>query len=62
MKVAILAGGYGTRLIEETKKRPKARAQLMAYRHSGFWQYMDTIHDKIKLEKIWQSGKASWKI
>lgn len=36
--------------------------QLIAYRHDGFWQCMDTIHEKSKLEKIWQSGKAPWKI
>jgi len=36
--------------------------QIMAYRHSGFWQCMDTIHEKKILEKLWQSGKAPWKI
>ena len=36
--------------------------QLMAYRHDGFWQCMDTIHEKLKLEKMWQRGKAPWKI
>ena len=36
--------------------------QLMAYQHDGFWQCMGTMHEKLKLEKIWQSGKAPWKI
>lgn len=36
--------------------------QLMAHRHEGFWQCMDTIHEKNKLEQIWKSGKAPWKI
>jgi glucose-1-phosphate cytidylyltransferase len=35
--------------------------QLMAYRHEGFWQCMDTIHEKQVLEKIWRSGHAPWK-
>lgn len=35
--------------------------QLMAYRHEGFWQCMDTIHEKLQLEKIWKSSKAPWK-
>ena len=36
--------------------------QLMAYRHEGFWQPMDTLRDKMHLEELWQSGKAPWKI
>ena len=36
--------------------------QLMAYRHTGFWQCMDTIQEKLLLERLWQSGKAPWKI
>jgi glucose-1-phosphate cytidylyltransferase len=35
---------------------------LAAYRHTGFWQPMDTLHDKNYLEKLWQSGKAPWKV
>jgi len=35
--------------------------ELMAYEHHGFWQPMDTLHDKMTLEKLWQSGKAPWK-
>jgi len=34
---------------------------LMAYRHKGFWQPMDTLRDKIHLEELWQSGNAPWK-
>lgn len=36
--------------------------QLSAYRHDGFWQPMDTLRDKIKLEDLWQCGAAPWKI
>jgi glucose-1-phosphate cytidylyltransferase len=35
--------------------------QLMAYRHHGFWQPMDTLRDKVHLEQLWQSGNAPWK-
>lgn len=35
--------------------------QLAAYAHGGFWQPMDTLRDKIKLEELWQSGSAPWK-
>lgn len=35
--------------------------QLMAYRHSGFWQPMDTLRDKRVLEELWESGEAPWR-
>lgn len=36
--------------------------ELMAYKHKGFWQCMDTLREKQKLESLWNSGKAPWKI
>ena len=36
--------------------------QLMAYKHDSFWQCMDTLRDKKKLEKIWNQGNAPWKM
>ena len=36
--------------------------QLMAYRHTGFWQPMDTLRDKNNLEALWQSGRAPWQV
>jgi glucose-1-phosphate cytidylyltransferase len=36
--------------------------QLAAYRHSGYWQNMDTLRDKSVLEAAWQSGEAPWKV
>jgi glucose-1-phosphate cytidylyltransferase len=33
----------------------------MAYQHHGFWQCMDTIRDKVRLESLWESGDAPWK-
>lgn len=34
---------------------------LMAYKHHGFWQPMDTLRDRNYLEDLWKSGKAPWK-
>ncbi len=39
-----------------------ALGQLSAYKHSGFWQSMDTLRDKNYLEKLWADKKAPWKI
>ena len=36
--------------------------QLTAYQHSGFWQPMDTLRDRILLEDLWSKGNAPWKI
>ena len=35
--------------------------QLMAFEHTGFWQPMDTLRDKLLLEELWASGDAPWK-
>jgi glucose-1-phosphate cytidylyltransferase len=39
-----------------------AHDQLIAYKHPGFWQPMDTLRDKNHLETLWQSGQAPWKV
>ena len=36
--------------------------ELSAYRHSGFWQPMDVLRDKIALEELWQSGSPPWRV
>ena len=36
--------------------------QLMAYKHNGFWQCMDTVREKETLEKMWATGQAPWKV
>jgi len=36
--------------------------KLTAYRHNGFWQPMDTLRDKNKLEELWETGNAPWKL
>ena len=34
---------------------------LVGYRHTGFWQPMDTLRDKLLLEDLWANGNAPWK-
>lgn len=36
--------------------------QLMSRLHTGYWQCMDTLREKQKLEELWNSGKAPWKV
>ncbi len=38
------------------------RGQLQAFEHTGFWQPMDTLRDKMQLEQLWAEGKAPWKV
>lgn len=38
------------------------KKQLMAYKHLGFWQPMDTLRDKVYLERLWEAGNAPWKL
>jgi len=45
----------------EPMERLAAEGELMAYRHDGFWQAMDTLRDRRYLEDLWVSGKAPWK-
>lgn len=39
-----------------------ADGQLSAYRHTGFWQPMDTLREKNYLEQLWTDGNAPWRI
>jgi glucose-1-phosphate cytidylyltransferase len=43
-------------------RRLAADNQLMAYKHRGFWQPMDTLREKNLLEELWQNGNAPWKV
>ncbi len=54
--------GDATHFEREPLERLARDGQLMAYRHPGFWQCMDTIRDKLRLEQMWESGEAPWKI
>jgi glucose-1-phosphate cytidylyltransferase len=39
-----------------------ADGELVAFRHLGFWQPMDTLREKLLLEALWDSGEAPWKV
>ena len=41
-------------------ERLAADGQLMAFRHTGFWQPMDTPRDRVYLESLWAEGRAPW--
>ena len=52
--------GDSTALEREPMERLAAEGQLMAYRHEGFWQMMDTLQEKLLLESLWNTGNAPW--
>jgi glucose-1-phosphate cytidylyltransferase len=53
--------GDETSLEQGPLDRLAAEGQLMAYRHAGFWQPMDTVREKELLEGLWAGGSAPWK-
>jgi glucose-1-phosphate cytidylyltransferase len=52
----------GTVWEREPLERLAADGRLAAYRHTGFWQPMDTLRDKTVLEELWASGAAPWRV
>lgn len=38
------------------------KKELAGYIHKGYWQCMDTLREKQQIEKLWESGKAPWKL
>ncbi len=54
--------GDQTVLEKEPLESLARESQLMAYKHTGFWQPMDSLRDKNQLEDLWRSRKAPWKI
>lgn len=51
-----------TVLEAEPMDRLATEGQLMGYQHNGFWQCMDTLLERRKLEKMWATGRAPWKV
>jgi glucose-1-phosphate cytidylyltransferase len=49
-------------LEKEGLERLAADRQLAAYHHDRFWQCMDTLRDKRLLERLWQEGRAPWRV
>jgi glucose-1-phosphate cytidylyltransferase len=54
--------GDGTGFEKEPLEQLAREGQLMAYRHTSFWQCMDTLREKKYLESLWEGGNAPWKI
>ena len=61
-EIFALIDGDNTVFEKEPLNRAAAMGELMSYRHNGFWQCMDTAREKQKLEDMWASGKAPWKL
>lgn len=47
---------------QEPLQKLASMGQLSAYKHSGFWQPMDTLRDKNKLDELWRKNQAPWKV
>ena len=47
---------------QEPLRNLAAEGELNAFPHWGFWQPMDTLRDKLALERSWESGSAPWKV
>ena len=47
---------------KEPMTKLAADGELMAYRHEGFWQPMDTLREKAILERLWDGGSPPWRI
>lgn len=61
-KVLDYVAGDHVMFEREPMEQLAADGELMCFRHDGFWQCMDTLRDKQKLDSLWESGKAPWKI
>ena len=54
--------GDSTVFEKEPLEKCAQLGQLKAFNHNGYWQCMDTLREKQKLESLWESGKAPWKV
>ena len=54
--------GDESSLEADAMERLAADNQVVAYRHEGFWQCMDTMRDMRLLQSLWHSGNAPWKV
>lgn len=61
-KVLALIDGDKCTWENEPMETLAQKGELMAWKHLGFWQPMDTLREKIQLEELWESGNAPWKI
>lgn len=61
-KVIDYIGGDESIWEQRPLERLASEKQLSVFKHNDFWQPMDTLRDKMKLETLWGSGKAPWKV
>jgi len=61
-KVLDFIDGDRTLWEKDPMERLCAEGQLMAFRHEGYWQPMDTVREKNLLEDLWRAGRAPWKV
>lgn len=54
--------GDSTTWENEPLKNLAHKGKLAAFKYAGYWQNMDTLRDKMTLEKLWNTGKAPWKV
>ncbi|MFO1038565.1 MAG: sugar phosphate nucleotidyltransferase [Geminicoccaceae bacterium] len=54
--------GDRTHLDQEPLRALSRALQLGAYRHHGFWQFVDAMRDKRQLDQLWEDGRAPWKL
>lgn len=54
--------GDDTMLEKAPLERAAQMGQLMAYKHRGFFQCMDTVREREMLERLWSEGRAPWKV
>ena len=57
-----LIEGDKTILEKAPLEKAAEMGELMAYRHNGFWQCMDTKRDRDALEEMWRSGNPPWSL
>ncbi len=61
-KVIDYVDGDSTIWERQPMERLAAAGQMGVFKHTGFWQPMDTLREKTHLEELWASGKAPWKV
>ena len=61
-KVIERISGDSTIWEQDPLKGLASDCELMSFKHEGFWQPMDTLRDKIKLEELYENNQAPWKL
>jgi glucose-1-phosphate cytidylyltransferase len=55
-------GDDSTTWEDEPLRRLASEGQLASFRHTGFWQAMDTLRDRHQLQELWDAGHAPWMV